>query len=75
MKNSLIGSLIVWMVGVWSAPALASGLHEQVIRLQPGWNAVYLDVQPEIADADRVFRYPGAERMGMGSARAGSAVC
>ena len=55
MKNSLIGSLIVWMVGVWSAPALASGLHEQIIRLQPGWNAVYLDVQPEIADADRVF--------------------
>jgi len=55
MKNSLIGLLVVWMVGVWSAPALASGLYEQVIRLQPGWNAVYLDVQPEMADADRVF--------------------
>ena len=55
MKKSLIGLLVVWMASFWGKSALASGLHEQVIRLQPGWNAVYLDVQPEVADADRLF--------------------
>jgi len=44
--------------------ALAIGLHlsataqwtQQTIRLQPGWNAIFLEVQPQPRDCDTVFR-------------------
>jgi len=43
-----------------SLPALAQWTT-QTIRLQPGWNAVYLEVQPEPRDCDALFAGLGVE--------------
>lgn len=36
-------------------PAAASGLYQQTLVLKPGWNAVYLEVQPEPQDIESAF--------------------
>ena len=38
----------------WSSPALAAW-ETQTVTMQPGWNAVYLHVQPEPRDTASVF--------------------
>ena len=50
-------ALTTLMILVWfCAPALwAADLVTQQIQLTPGWNAVYLEVQPNTADPEQVF--------------------
>lgn len=38
-----------------SSAARATSEVTQVLQLQPGWNAIFLEVQPEPADVDSVF--------------------
>ncbi len=35
-----------------ASPLAAAGIHEQVFTLQPGWNAVYLEVAPDPEDIE-----------------------
>ncbi len=36
-------------------PASSAGLYQQTLVLQPGWNAIYLEVQPDPADIESAF--------------------
>ncbi len=47
--------IVIWASGLFAGlPALAQW-QQQSIRLNPGWNAVFLEVQPEPAHAEFVF--------------------
>jgi hypothetical protein len=53
MKNPLkIASLILILALFGSAKAAT---YEQVITLQPGWNAIYVEVAPEVDAIEQVF--------------------
>jgi hypothetical protein len=47
------------VLGLMFASGLLSPLmaaqHEQVIELRPGWNAIYVELSPEVADIEQVF--------------------
>ncbi len=43
------------------APSQALPVRQQVIELQKGWNAVWLEVQPVEANADKLFAGTGVE--------------
>ncbi len=57
MKNKIriILALLVGVATVGSRDLRADLLAEQQLTLNPGWNAVYLEVQPEPRDCDSVF--------------------
>lgn len=44
-----------------AAPSPALPVRQQVIELQKGWNAVWLEVQPVEANADKLFAGTGVE--------------
>lgn len=46
--------LVLVVIGSATSPARAA-TSEQVITLQPGWNAIYLELQPEQRDIATVF--------------------
>ncbi len=52
-----MNKLIVWLLlaTVVGNISLRAQWQQQTIRLNPGWNAVYIDVQPEPSDVDSVF--------------------
>ena len=54
MKRRITGLQLLVAFGLGGLPVLAQWTT-QTIPLQPGWNAVYLEVQPEPTDCDRVF--------------------
>jgi len=43
--------LLLWAISLTARGDLAS----QVVRLEPGWNAVFIEVTPEDKDCDKVF--------------------
>ena len=50
------GALLAAMLAaLGAAPASASGLYQQTVVLNPGWNAIWLEVQPEPADIESAF--------------------
>lgn len=54
MIHSLLAVLVFWG-GVALGQAYGQG-HQQTITLQPGWNAVYLELAPQPEDLASVFR-------------------
>jgi len=46
---------LLLLVAICPGSAVAAGLYEQTFVLQPGWNAVYLEVEPETEDVESVF--------------------
>ena len=40
---------------MWFAPPLLAQTYTQAVTLQPGWNAIYLEVSPEIKEIETVF--------------------
>jgi hypothetical protein len=46
----------VLLTAALAAPAGADPLHQQSFVLQPGWNAIYLEVRPVVNDAALVFQ-------------------
>jgi hypothetical protein len=52
MKRWIYGAVI----GALAMPAVATAaVHSQTFTLQPGWNAVFLEVQPEPESSEAVF--------------------
>jgi hypothetical protein len=51
--DSRLLALLLTLLAVASPTQAAS--YQQTITLQPGWNAVYLEVDPELRDLDAVF--------------------
>lgn len=51
MRRVLLGLTICV---AWLTPGVTDA-YEQVFQLNPGWNAVYLEVQPEVDDLETVF--------------------
>lgn len=62
MKRSVVRWLVVASVGLWlgaGAPVAVSAagpVVEQAVALHPGWNAVFLEVQPEQQAPAEVFK-------------------
>ena len=54
MKKLVNGCLLLFALGCGSPAAFAQWVT-QTITLNPGWNAVYLEVQPANSDCDAVF--------------------
>jgi hypothetical protein len=56
MKTRLIRRVLLALLitGVFALPA-AAATYEQVIELQPGWNAIYVEVAPEVDAIEQVF--------------------
>jgi hypothetical protein len=54
IKFALINSVLLWLAAA-PTPCRGQWLTQQ-IPLVPGWNAVYLEVQPEPRSCDEVFR-------------------
>jgi hypothetical protein len=49
-------TFVACLLGLWLAqPASAAADFDQTITLQPGWNAIYLQVTPDVADIEAVF--------------------
>ncbi len=56
-RRAAAASLVAAGLAVMMAgPATASDVRTQTIVLNPGWNAVYLEVQPEPRDVESVFQ-------------------
>ena len=51
----LCGHLLLWLLllAPWAAPGAAE--LEQSFQLQPGWNAIYVELEPTEKDISRVF--------------------
>ncbi|AKS42486.1 hypothetical protein [Wenzhouxiangella marina] len=54
MKTNPIRYVLFTVCALFMFGAKAS-TYEQVIQLQPGWNAIYVEVQPEVDSIEQVF--------------------
>ena len=57
MKREMINKLSIWILAMMLYPIIVQAdLNRiQTIQLSKGWNAVYLEVDPEVHDPDKVF--------------------
>ncbi|KPA19477.1 conserved hypothetical protein, secreted [Candidatus Magnetomorum sp. HK-1] len=46
---------VIWIIVCSSIPAIAE-LSTQTLTLNPGWNAVYIEVQPQPEQCDQIFQ-------------------
>lgn len=53
-RRALI-NLAIWLAPLLAAPSAEAAWRTQEITLRPGWNAVYLEVEPEPGDMATVF--------------------
>lgn len=64
-RNRFLGGFrFFWMLILTLAAAVAVG-EEQILPLTPGWNAVYLEVQPEARGVEAVVGDVPIERLVM----------
>ena len=56
LRAATAALVVVGLALLLVGPAAASDVRTQTIVLNPGWNAVYLEVQPEPRDVESVFQ-------------------
>ena len=54
-KYILTAAWVMFLFIVWSVPAATAKNITQAFQLEPGWNAVFLEVDPESNDCSEVF--------------------